>query len=206
MTRTGGGWNRGKKVGQKRPFTPEQITIIRYAMAAQGASARDVALFETALSTMLRSSDLLNLTVGDVVDGYDIAEAIEIRQKKSRRGVIAHLSDRARKALDAHIKRECYDEGRGLTANRNLWLTNGRKLRRVKYASIIKGWAVMAHLDPKHYGTHSMRRTMAAHIFEETKDHETVRQLLGHASIASTSTYLNVPSEKAIAVKKRFEL
>lgn len=204
MTRTGGGWNRGKKVGQKRPFTPEQISIIRYAMAAQGASLRDVALFETALSTMLRSSDLLNLTVGDVREGTGIVDAIEIRQKKSRRGVVVSLSERARKALKSYLISEA--AGEFLSDDRNLWLSNGRKLRRVKYASIIKGWAVMAHLDPKHYGTHSMRRTMAAHIFEETKDHETVRQLLGHASIASTSTYLNVSSGKAIAVKKRFEL
>jgi site-specific recombinase XerD len=201
MTRTGGGWNRGIKVGQKRPFSAEQISIIRYAMQAQGASLRDVALFETALSTMLRSSDLLSLTVGHVLDGDGVVESFEWRQKKSKRGVTVHLSKRARDAL-----RDYLAEVGDCPLTRNLWLTNGRKLSRIGYANIIKGWAVLAHLDPKHYGTHSMRRTMAAHIFEETKDHETVRQLLGHASISSTSAYLNVSSGKAIAIKKRFEL
>lgn len=205
MTRTGGGWNRGKKVGQKRPFTPEQVSVIRYAMKGSGASLRDVALFEVALSTMLRSSDLLELAIGDVIDSGGIVETIELQQKKSRRGVVAHLSEKAQDALVDYINGERAAHG-DLPLLRNLWLSNGRKLRRVKYSSIIKGWARLAHLDPKHYGTHSMRRTMASHVFEETKDHETVRQLLGHASIASTSTYLNVSSGKAIAVKKRFEL
>ena len=60
-------WNQGKTVGQRRPFNPREIQVIRYALE-QEHSARDLALFNTAIDTMLRASDLLALKVEDVTD------------------------------------------------------------------------------------------------------------------------------------------
>jgi hypothetical protein len=40
-------WNQGKTVGQRRPFTPREIQIIRYTLE-QERNARDLALFNTA--------------------------------------------------------------------------------------------------------------------------------------------------------------
>lgn len=160
---------------------------------------------------MLRSSDLLELTIGDVVEHGGIAERMEVRQQKSGRGVVVHLSARAREALSSYVSM-LNEEGVPLPqllemiGTRNLWLRDGRKITRLRYASMVKGWAKLAHLDPRYYATHSMRRTMAAHIYHETKDHEAVRQLLGHQSIASTSTYLSVDGAKAIEVKKKYEI
>ncbi len=58
-------WNKGKAVGQKAPFTPEQVYIIRQLLHAEG-HLRDLALFNTAIDTLLRASDLLTLKVEDV--------------------------------------------------------------------------------------------------------------------------------------------
>lgn len=52
-------WNKNKAVGQKAPFTQEQIDIIRHILTAE-IKLRDLALFNTAISTMLRASGLLN--------------------------------------------------------------------------------------------------------------------------------------------------
>jgi integrase len=54
-------------VGQRRPFTPREIQAIRYALEQEN-NARDLALFNTAIDTMLRASDLLALKVEDVTD------------------------------------------------------------------------------------------------------------------------------------------
>ncbi len=62
-------WNKGKAVGQKAPFTPEQVYIIRQLLHAEG-HLRDLALFNTAIDTLLRASDLLTLKVEDVTDHY----------------------------------------------------------------------------------------------------------------------------------------
>lgn len=55
-----GPWNKDKAVGQMAPFTPEQAGVIRSLLTAE-KKIRDLALFNMALDTMLRASDLLPL-------------------------------------------------------------------------------------------------------------------------------------------------
>ena len=60
-------WNKGREVGRQAPLTPSEVTRIKKALAKRGdAGLRDLALFSTAIDTMLRASDLLGLTVKDV--------------------------------------------------------------------------------------------------------------------------------------------
>ena len=60
-------WNKGKQIGQKRPFTPGQVQLITRTMIA-GEERRHMELFTTGIETMLRGSDLVALRVEDVCD------------------------------------------------------------------------------------------------------------------------------------------
>jgi integrase len=92
-------WNKGKSVGQRRPFTPEQVQLIKRTLDADG-NLRDLALFSTAIDTMLRSIDLLRLTVEDVTDdaGHVVGE-ITIRQQKTGEANVVGVSDYTRKVI-----------------------------------------------------------------------------------------------------------
>jgi integrase len=96
-------WNKDKSVGQKRRFTPEQVQLIKRTLDADG-NLRDLALFSTAIDTMLRSIDLLRLTVEDVTDdaGHVIDE-ITIRQQKTGEANVVGVSDYTRKVLGRWI-------------------------------------------------------------------------------------------------------
>ena len=60
-------WNKGLEVGKRDGFTPNQVKRIRGLLAARGVPGlRDLALFSTAIDTMLHGQDLLALVVGDV--------------------------------------------------------------------------------------------------------------------------------------------
>ena len=60
-------WNTGLEVGKRDGFTPAQVKQIRGLLTDRGASGlRDLALFSTAIDTMLHAQDLLPLVVGDV--------------------------------------------------------------------------------------------------------------------------------------------
>ena len=60
-------WNKGLEVGKRDGFTPAQVKRIRGLLADRGVSGlRDLALFSTAVDTMLHGQDLLPLVVGDV--------------------------------------------------------------------------------------------------------------------------------------------
>ena len=55
-----------------------------------------------------------------------------------------------------------------------------------QYARIVKAWVGQIGLDAMAYGTHSMRRTKAALIYERTKNVRAIQLLLGHTKIEST--------------------
>ncbi len=204
MKRTGGGWNKGKVVGKKKPFSKDQVQMIRLALAARG-DVMGLAVFETSISIMLRASDFLRLRVGDVVSMGEIVETFEVGQKKvGGRAVKCHLSGRAQDALRAHLGLPRTDGA--INPDRPLWLSKGRRLSIWKYREIVRGFAELAHADPDKFGTHSMRRTFPAHVYRETQDIEAARQLLGHSSVASTSSYLDVSREAAIEVKRKHEI
>src|SRR5712672_3005366 len=60
-------WNKGLEVGKRDGFTPDQVKRIRGLLADRGVPGRrDLALFSTAIDTMLHGQDLLALAVGDV--------------------------------------------------------------------------------------------------------------------------------------------
>jgi len=61
-------WNKGKLVGQKAPLRLKEIWAIRVRLQL-GERARELALFNLAIDSKLRSCDLVKLRVRDVTHG-----------------------------------------------------------------------------------------------------------------------------------------
>ncbi|WP_018606520.1 hypothetical protein [Uliginosibacterium gangwonense] len=57
-------WNKGKLIGQKPPLKPKDIWAIRFHLQREG-HVRDLAMFNLAIDSKLRSCDLVNLRVLD---------------------------------------------------------------------------------------------------------------------------------------------
>ncbi len=198
-------WNYGKAIGQKRPLTPNQVRLIKQILDAEG-NLRDLALFSTAIDTMLRGVDLLALTVDDVMthDGL-IREEVRIMQRKTHKGTLVALSNKTQDVLQRWIKES-------VKIRDDYLFTGIRKgkdhpISTKQYRRLVKKWVGYARLESKEYSTHSLRRTKAALVFELTGgNHEVVRQLLGQSTIAATSTYLNVDGKQALEIAKGIEL
>lgn len=190
--------------GQKAPFSVADVAAIR-ASRALASNPRDRAAFELALSSALRASDLLTLTVADVQDatGTIRGEAVT-RQRKTGKAVRFVLSEPARAALRAHIDAE------DLTANANLFtalrLHARRPLTVHAFRAMVKRWADAAgYRDVTRFGAHSTRRSKAARIYAETKDIEAVKHVLGHTSLGVTERYLGVSKAKALEVSRQYD-
>ncbi|BCH27320.1 hypothetical protein MesoLjLb_71050 [Mesorhizobium sp. L-8-3] len=61
-------------------------------------------------------------------------------------------------------------------------------------------------LDPKRYGTHSMRRTKASQIYKKTGNIRAVQLLLGHTKLESTVRYLGIEVDGALTISEQVEL
>jgi integrase len=200
-------WNKGLEVGKRDGFTPAQVKRIRTLLADRGVSGlRDLALFSTAIDTMLHGYSLVSLVVGDVQSrNGSIRPLIEVAQAKGAPPVRCALSKSTTKVLEKWItasglKRTDYlFPGGDRGGNRPMSVTQLNRL--------VKLWVVEARLDPKKYGLESLRRTKALHILKGTGDLQTVRALLGHVKIESTARYLGLKTKvDPIAVCRSFDI
>lgn len=197
-------WNKNKSVGQKKPFSVDQVETIRRILETK-KNLRDIALFNVAIDSMLRSVDLLALTVGDVVDhDGNVVVEFNVKQRKTLKGVRVFLSDHARESIEKWIKKS--------KKIRNDFLFSGTRrskdkaITREAYRKLVKRWIADAYLDPSLYSTHSLRRTKAAFIYSKTQNVEAIRILLGQSSVSATSHYLGLEQSDALDIAKNFKM
>src|SRR6202011_4925940 len=144
-------WNKGLEVGKRDGFTPDQVKRIRGLLADRGVPGRrDLALFSTAIDTMLHGQDLLALAVGDVQrrDG-SMRPVIEVARARGMLPVRCALSNASTKALEKWITAsgkkftDYLFPGRGVEGRHPM---GQRQLNR-----LLKLWVVEAGLDPSDY-------------------------------------------------------
>jgi integrase len=195
-------WNKGKLVGQKAPFTMQEIWSIRMRLQTIG-NRRDLALFNLAIDSKLRACDLLALRVSDVASGGEILSRATIRQRKTKRPVRFEITARTRKSIEEWI------EAAQLGASAYLFLSRVRRsphLSTRQYARIVNDWVSSIGLDPAAYGTHSLRRTKATLIYRRTKNLRAVQLLLGHTNLDSTVRYLGIEIDDALGMSEQIDI
>jgi integrase len=199
-----GPWNKGLVIGKRDGFTPAEVKRIRGLLADRGVlGLRDLALFSTAIDTMLHGQDLLPLVVGDLQrrDG-SIRTVIEVAQARAAPPVRCALSKVTVRALEKWITASGRKRTDFLFPGRGARPMGTRQLNR-----LLKLWVVEAGLDPSDYSVESLRRTKALHILRGTGDLQTVRALLGHARIESTARYLGLKTKvDPIEVSRAFDI
>ncbi len=178
------------------------MQLIRASLRALGDHMQ-LALFETALSTCLRSSDLLALRFDQLLSSplgapEGIANRIDVKQQKTGNVIPVIISENARAALMAY--KAWIDE------SETGWKGRVFRIEREHYARYVKEWAKLAHLDPRYYSTHSMRRTRPSHIFSKTRNVKVAAELLGHADLSHTGAYLGLDTEDAFKVAEEHDL
>ena len=197
-------WNKGLNVGKRDGFTPVQVKRIRGLLADRGAPGlRDLALFSTAIDTMLHGQNLVKLLVGDVQRrNGSMRSVIAAAQGRGAPPVRCALSKFTAKALEKWIT---------VSGNRRtdyLFHGRGQHAMSVRQLSrLLKLWIIEAGLKSSDYSVESLRRTKALHILRGTGDLQVVRALLGHVQIESTARYLGLASKSdPIEVGRAFDI
>src|ERR1700756_1933488 len=157
-------WNKGKLIGAKPPLRPNQVWSIRTRLLIERRT-RNLALFNLAIDSKLRDCDVVALRVEDVApNGYAVDRAT-VRQKKTGRPVKFELTDQTRQAVDDFLKEAGKRPGEYLFTRRR---GRNRAMTTRQYARLLADWVASIGLDPRVFGTHSLRRTRAALISRRT--------------------------------------
>jgi len=158
-------WNKGKLIGQKPPLKLKEIWGIRIRLQ-MSKRLRDLALFNLAIDSKLRSCDLVKIRVRDVTHGANISRRAMVMQQKTRQPVKFEITAQTRESISNWIN---YAE---LISNDYLFKSRRYSspfISTRQYARIVNSWVKDIGLDPAEYGTHSMRRTKATLIYQKTK-------------------------------------
>jgi len=195
-------WNKGKLMGQKSPLTAQEIWTIRIRLENEGRR-RDLAMFNLAIDSKLRASDLLKIRVSDVARNGRAQSRAIIAQKKTGKPVRFEITKRTGKSIERWIEAGKLVSTSYLFPSRQL---TSPHLSIRQYARIVESWVAGLGLDPSAYGTHSMRRTKATLIYRRTKNLRAVQLLLGHSKLDSTVRYLGIEIDDALEISEQTDV
>jgi len=165
--------------------------------------ARDLAMFNLAIDSKLRGCDVMALKVEDVApNGYTIERAT-VRQRKTRRPVKFELTEQTRQAVEDYLRASGKKPGEFLFSGRR---QGDYCMTTRQYARLAAEWIGSIGLDPKLFGTHSLRRTKATLIYRRTGNLRAVQLLPGHTKIESTVRYLGIEVDDALAIAEQVDV
>jgi Phage integrase family len=159
-------------------------------------------MFKLAIDSKLRGCDVVAIRVEDVAAGGYASDRAIVRQKKTGRPVRFELSEQARQAVDDYLKAANKRPGEFLFVGRR---GPNRSMTTRQYARLVSEWIGSVGLDPRLFGTHSLRRTKATLIYRRTGNLRAVQLLLGHTKIESTVRYLGIEVDDALAIAEQVD-
>jgi integrase/recombinase XerD len=161
---------------------------------------RDRALLEFAYATGVRVSELVGLTLQDILFEEGVARVFGKGSKER----IVPVGRRALGAVALYareIRPTLEEKGVGRGA---LFLNaRGGPLSRVGAWGVIKNMAKRAGLT-KRVTPHTLRHTFATHLLEGGADLRAVQEMLGHADLSTTQIYTHVDRDYLRSVHKSF--
>lgn len=185
-----------------KALSEDDVTRLLDAVVGEDVVAlRDRAMLEVLYAGGLRISELVGLSLGDVL----LADGLVRAYGKGSKERVVPLGRMAREALGAWL-----GPGGRMTMAPRQWRRRGDaeavflnqqggRLTRQGAWLVLKGRAEAAGMADRMH-PHVLRHSCATHMVERGADLRTVQELLGHASLSTTQIYTKVSPERLRAV------
>jgi integrase/recombinase XerC len=175
------------KVGKRVqvPFSQDEMREVIESLSTETdfRSLRDRLIVELFYSTGMRRSELINLTLSDV----DLEkQTVKVLGKRNKERFIPLL-----KSIQQTFKIYLIERNKFAASVRNLFVTEkGKKIYGTLVYRIINSYFSAVSSKVKK-SPHVIRHSFATHLLNEGADLNSVKELLGHSSLASTQVYVN---------------
>ena len=178
---------------------PEIEKLLAAPNTDEPLAIRDRALLEFAYATGVRVSELVGLTLQDILFEEGVARVFG----KGAKERLVPVGRRALGAVALYAReiRPTLDKGKA----RGILFLNARgtPLSRVGAWGVIKGTARRAGLT-KRVTPHTLRHTFATHLLEGGADLRAVQEMLGHADLSTTQIYTHVDRDYLRTVHRQY--
>jgi len=172
------------------PFTVTEINkvIAELEVGQDFSSLRNKLLVELFYSTGMRRAELIGLKVGSVHMNAQTLKVLGKRNKERLLPLIPSVVDTIRKYL---IEREKFK----FETDYLLVTEKGNKIYETLVYRVINGYFSKVSTKVKK-SPHILRHSFATHLLNQGADLNSVKELLGHSSLASTQVYTHNSLEK----------
>lgn len=167
------------------PFSEEEMQRILSQLPFEDdfEGRRDKLIIELFYTTGIRRSELINLKINDV----DIAgRSIKVLGKRNKERIIPLLAPTIDLFLSYFLYRNALES---ILDKEHVFLArSGNKIYETLVYRIINGYFSKVSSKVKR-SPHILRHTFATHLLNKGADLNSVKELLGHSSLASTQVY-----------------
>ncbi len=167
----------------------EKLLDLRIAGLTEAQRLRDRALLECLYSSGVRRSELLGLTLADVDLENRSLRVIGGKGGKDRNVPLTRVAAEAMRA---------YLGVRPRTPNDAFFIGRaGARLSESALYKIVRTYMSIAGLEG-YASPHTMRHSMATHLYENGADLLVIKEILGHESLATTQVYTKVARKRIL--------
>lgn len=187
------------KLSKKLPkfLTIEQVDKLLDVKLNSPLDYRNKAMLELIYATGVRISELINLTISNVLFEEDLIRVVG----KGNKERIIPVGEIAMHFLKIYIE----DYRNSLLKNKHseyLFLNNfGNKITRQGFFKIIKKECALKGIK-EDISPHTLRHSFASHMINNGADLRIVQELLGHSDISTTQIYTHLTNDK---IRKDYE-
>ena len=146
------------------------------------SKVRDLAMLELLYATGMRISELVNLDI-DAIDLEQMTAKVTGKGNKQR---IVLINDAAKDAIMSYLK------VRPIAKEAALFLNRFKKRFTIRGVEFLFSRYLRQTVINKQASPHTMRHSFATHMLEGGADLMTIKELLGHESLATTQVYTNI--------------
>ncbi len=177
------------KLSKSLPKALSESDIKTLIEEAYKKDAMSATMLEILYATGIRVSELVALKISDIKDNFNFLLVLGKGDKERE----VPLTSIAKEQLKAWVilHKNKY--------KKTLWLfpskTVSKHITREGFAKRLKQLANTCGLDSSKISPHKLRHSFATHMLEHGSDLKTIKDILGHADIATTEIYTNVSSK-----------
>jgi site-specific recombinase XerD len=167
----------------------EKLLDLRIAGLTEAQRLRDRAILECLYSSGVRRSELLGLTLADVDLENRSLRVIGGKGGKDRNVPLTRVAAAAMRAylgVRPRAPNDSFFIGRG-----------GARLSESGLYKIVRTYMSIAGLEG-YASPHTMRHSMATHLYENGADLLVIKEILGHESLATTQVYTKVAKKRIL--------
>lgn len=171
-------------------LTEEEKRRLLKILKLRKDGARAYMMYDLALATGLRLSELSSLTVGDIIGKKKLeinGKGDKIREVPLNSAIREHIEDFIN--WKRRHKEDISPEA-PLFISRNHQRLSNRQIQRD-----LSKWLKIVGIEG-HYSPHSLRHTFCTEIYKKTNNIRLVQELAGHADISTSQIYVGITKEQ----------